>query len=241
MIKVLIFNTHIEQISSLCSFLENDTDLNITTTIDSESALDKYLKTKPDIFILDSFSENMSYTELLDRISVSATEKLKCNTLITLDKPEDKLHLVNTAKVYKIFNKPIDLDYLYGTINLMRSEQSFAELQIEEIYILLLQLNLSLTSNGTHYLVSAILQCYYYPDAFSSLDNIFSIVATQHNVSELTVRNAIRSALNKINLSEISQTKNPLLKLLYTQKNITPKFFLEIINTYFRIKKKSKR
>lgn len=199
MLKVLVSNANIEQNSKLCRFLANDKEIKLTSTNDSQVALCKYFETEPDIFILDSFSNNMSYIEVLDRISVSPSEKQKCNTLITLDNPEDKLLLLNTAKVYKIFHKPLDLDYLYSTINLMRSEKTVSELSIEEIYSLLLHLNFSLTAKGTHYFVSAILQCYYYPDAFSSLDNIFRIVGVQHNVEETTVRNAMRSALKRFN------------------------------------------
>lgn len=199
MLKVLVSNANVEQNSRLCMFLANDKEIKLTSTNNPQSTLCKYFEIEPDVFILDSFSTGMSYTEVIDRISVSPTEKQKCNTLITLDKPEDKLSLLNTAKVYKIFNKPLDLEYLYGTINLMRSEQSPSVLNVEEIYNLLLQLNFSLTAKGTHYFVSAILQCYYYPDAFSSLDNIFKIVGVQHNVDEVTIRNAMRSALKRFN------------------------------------------
>lgn len=202
------------------------------------STIHKYRNMQPDIFILDSFFENMCFTELIDKISVFPYEKQKCNTLLTLNKPEDQLLLFNTAKIYKIFRKPLDLENIYGTINLMKEEQSIPELPIEDVYALLIQLNCSLGANGTHYLVSAILHCYYHETFSFSLDDIINIVAFKHNTDYKTVKGAIRTAVTKVNSSDLSHIKSPLLKMLEVRKDITPKNFLEILTTYFRIKTK---
>lgn len=238
MLKVLVSNANMKQNSVICDFLAKDKDINLISTNDANSTIHKYFNIQPDVFILDSFYKDMSFTELIDKISVYPNEKQKCNTLLTLNKPEDHLQLFNTAKVYRIFRKPLDLENLYATITLMKEEQDIPELLIEDVYALLIQLNCSLSAKGTHYLVSAILHCYYY-DSFSfSLDDIITLVSMQHNTDANSVKGAIRTAVSKINSSDLSHIKNPMLKTLVIKKDITPKVFLEILTTYFRMKNK---
>ena len=66
---------------------------------------------------------------------------------------------------------------------------------------------------------------------------VFEIVAKQYSVPVETIKEAIRSALLPINHFGIGSTNDPILKLLDNKRNITPKFFIEVISTYFRMKK----
>lgn len=240
MLKVLISNADLEQNSRYCDFLANDKDFEIISTSSGNATLNKYLYVEPDIFVLDSDFKDLNYLDIINRLSTIVNERKKCNTLITTNNKEDLFYLQNIAKIYKAFSKPVVLETLIDTINLMKKEITVEELTIQEINALFLMIGLGLGSNGVHYLSSAIVQCYYQPSLLNSLDTILNLIAYQYNVKPESVRESMRSTLERLNKNTITFTNNPLLKLLDTERNITPKYFLDIITTYFQIKKKKK-
>ena len=122
----------------------------------------------------------------------------------------------------------------------MKCEFKVEDLTLYELDFLLLHLNFNLKSNGTRYIESAIIQCYYYPTLLCSLDGIFNIIAKQYNTTSETVRDGMRSALNPLNNSRIYEHPHPLTKLFDINRNITPKYFLETIVTYLLMKKNKK-
>ncbi|MCI8621228.1 MAG: hypothetical protein HFJ50_05810 [Clostridia bacterium] len=236
--KILVANENIKQNLSICNYLSIDKSLDISSITDTASICRAYFEINPNVFILDSSCNKISYTDILDKISDTPNEKQKRNTLITLDKLNDNLKLVNMSKVYQVFPKPLNLSEIYSTINLMKDKQNTKYLSQEEIYSLFLNLNLSLNSKGTHYLVCAVLQWYYNPISIRSLDNIFNFIASQYDVSKMSVRSAVRRTINSIPLSNLDHIKDPFLKKLTNSELLTPKTFLNIITKYFREKKK---
>lgn len=240
MVKILIADENIEQTKNFSQFLTNDKDFFVESANTGFSALNKYLEFKPNILILDSHFTDISYIEIIDRLCTIPLEKKKCNTILTINKPQDQLALKNTAKIYQIFNKPLDYNKLLETINLMKCEFKVEDLTLYELDFLLLHLNFNLKSNGTRYIESAIIQCYYYPTLLCSLDGIFNIIAKQYNTTSETVRDGMRSALNPLNNSRIYEHPHPLTKLFDINRNITPKYFLETIVTYLLMKKNKK-
>lgn len=237
MLKVLVANNDVKQNLSICNYLSIDKTLDVSSIKDTASVCRAYFEINPNVFILDSSCNKISYTDILDKISSAPNEKQKCNTLITLDKINDQLKLVNMSKVYQVFPKPLDLFEIYSTINLMKTEQNVKYLSQEEIYALFLNLDLSLNAKGTHYLVSAVLQWYYNPISMRSLDNIFHFIAKQYEVSEMSVRSAVRRTVNSIPLANLSHIKEPSLRKLANTELLTPKTFLDIVTNYFRERK----
>lgn len=172
MIKVLVANEDIKQNRDCLQFLANDKNLNVAGATNGTSALQKYLEIKPNVFILDSYFTDICYTDILDRICITLDEKRKCNTILTVNNNMEQLLLQDVEKVYKILKKPLNLCNLYNTINTMVKEAQIIELKEVEVASLLLKLNFHIGSEGSRYLISAIIYCYYFPNALYSLKRV---------------------------------------------------------------------
>ena len=70
MVKVLVSNANVEENSIICKFLTNENDFEIENTKDYITTINKYLKIEPDIFILDSQFDKMSYNDILSKIAL---------------------------------------------------------------------------------------------------------------------------------------------------------------------------
>ena len=80
---------------------------------------------------------------------------------------------------------------------------------------------------------------YYNSNMLNNLDKLFEIIAYTYNTTPASVRSCIRNALVPVNTSR-NTLNNPLLDLFDNTRNITPKYFIDIVCTYFRIKKHKK-
>lgn len=237
MVRLLVADENIEQIFHYYQFLTNDKELSIENAKDGLTALNKYLKLRPNILILDSNFSDIHYTEIIDRISSIPEEKKMSNTILTINTSEEQLRLKNASKIYKILQKPLKTNELLETINTLKCEFNIPDLTIHELDSLLLRLNFNIHSNGTRYMKSAIFQCYYYPNTLNSLDNIFNVVAFEHNISTEQVREGLRSSLTPLNNSMPFYSSTSLFELFDDKRNITPKYFLEVFVTYLHILK----
>lgn len=231
MIKVLVANENIEQNSLCCQLLAEDKDFELTTTYNGTTTLQTYLELKPDILILDSNFKDIK--NILNKLTMMPEERKSCNVIITTDDGTKQLCLKNVTKVYKI----LTLNELNDTIKLLKNEIKYNELTREEIDMLLLRLNINLSANGTDYLRTAILHCYYYPTALKSLNSIIELIAEIYSTTVDTVRDGMRSSLIPLNKY---QSSAPVFKLFDSTKTITPKYFLEVISTYLRYIKNKK-
>ena len=241
MLKILVANQDTEQRINCSQFLTNDKNFIVENTSTGLMTLNAYLETKPNILILDTNFDDIKYTDILDRISLIPIEKKKCNTILTLNNPKEILDLVNTSKIYKIFNKPLDFIKIKDTINELKAYYTIDELTLEELDFILLQLDFNLKSNGTRYIESAILQCYYSPILLGDFELVMKNISNQYNVSEKTVREAIRSSLTPFNNSREYNHLSPIIKLFEPDINITPKLFLRTIVTYLHYKKQRQK
>lgn len=169
MIKVLVANEDVKQNRKCCQFLAKDKNLSVIAAINGTSALQQYLEIKPNVFVLDSHFTDICYTDIIDRICIALNEKKKCNTIVTVNNVEEQLILKNTAKVYKILDKPLNLYKLSVAVSSIINESKIIELKEIEVISLLLSLNFHIASEGTRYLVSAIMYCYYFPNSLYSL------------------------------------------------------------------------
>lgn len=239
--KILIASSD-KNYNNFCStFLENEKNYEIEKTTTGLDTLNKYLEIKPDILILDTTLDYINYIDIINKLSTYCqNEKNKCNTILIINNLEEKLSLNNTAKIYQIFTKSHDSKHLLETIELMLSEFNIPTLTEKEINLLLTKLNFSLSSKGTKYIKSAITHCYYsqYSENKScSLKELFEIVANEYDTTIETIRDGIRSSLIPLNTYREFIDSHSILNLFNNYRNITPKYFIETVSTYFYMKK----
>jgi len=65
MIKVLVAEENVAEANKYCRYLSKCRDLKIKTVNSGDQALSTYLKTKPNIFILDSHFNDINSTEII--------------------------------------------------------------------------------------------------------------------------------------------------------------------------------
>lgn len=221
MVKVLVSNANIEENSMICKFLTNENDFEIENTKDYITTINKYLKIEPDIFILDSQFDKMSYNDILSKIALFPMEYDKCNTLLTLNSFNEANELDYTAKIYRIFRKPIKEQKLLETIHLMTKTSNISRLNVNELNTLLLNLNLNISKKCCHYMIDAITQCYYYPYLIYSLNEVFDIVALKHGVTSSTIKEGLRASLIRLN------------RYRYNNKNKLSTRFIKYYSDYY--------
>ena len=237
--KILIASSDTNYNDFYSTFLENEKNYEIEKATTGLDTLNKYIETKPDVLILDTTLDYINYIDIINKLSMYCqNEKNKCNTILIINNLEEKLSLNNTAKIYQIFTKSHDLKHLLETIELMLSELNTPILTEKEINLLLTKLNFSLSSKGTKYIKSAITHYYYSQyseNTFYSLKELFEIVAKEYDTTIEIIRDGIRSSLIPLNTYREFSNSHSILKLFNNYRNITPKYFIETVSTYFHL------
>lgn len=243
MIKILIADADATSVFRFSQFLTNDENFNIEKAYDGRTTIELYDKIKPNILILNSNIHDMNYIQIINHLSSLPDEKHKSNIILVLNKPEDYSLLRNVSKVYAIFESNFDENEMLETIQLMSSEFETPSLTLDELRVYLLQFNFSRHSICTDYMLFSIRQCYYYPETFTTLNNIFKIVAEKFNVKTQTVREGMRKSLEPLNLYQELDPTNRIFKLFVNRRTklITPCYFLEVIVPYLRNEKNKKQ
>lgn len=239
MLKILVANKNNEQNLQYYKFL-NENGYNVQSSFDGKSTLTSYKKLEPNILILDSNFTDIKFTEIIDKISLSPIERKKCNIILTIDQNQEKDTLKNVCKVNQILYKPINYTELLKHLELMKIELELKDISEDELNYYLLFLNFNINSKGCHYLKSAIFHYYYCPKRFNSLNDIYTVISSEYNISPKEVKDAIRNSLVPLNTYRNSIKKNSILKLFDETRVITPKYFLDTFVTYLRIKKNKK-
>lgn len=237
MSKILVANQNLQENLSYCQVLSSIAELKILSSNSGLETLNMYNEFEPNILILDSNFSDMPYLEIINKLSASVYERKKCNIIVTTRKQDESLLLSNVIKVWKIFIKPFNFEDLLKVIYELKPFYEFPPLTEIELNALLLNLNFNLGTEGTRYVKTAITECYNDSSLFHSLDNIYPIVATVHNKTIKQVRDGMRSALIPLNKYRTFSKSNSLLQLFDETRNITPKYFLEIIVTHLHCKK----
>ena len=238
MLKVLVASENIEQNSQYCNYLAKDKDLEVISTNDGITTLNKYFSLRPNILILDTFFSDLNYTDIIDKITNLDDESSKCNTILTVNKDIKNLDLRNVEKVYSILTEPENLRDLSQALSNMKNKCKYADITIDEINVYLSRLYFNLGSNATNYMRSAIFYCYYNRTAIKSLDSIYNFIAKEYSIDAKTVKAGIRSSLVPLNTYRSIKTHNKLLNIFdIYEDNITPKQFLKTFVTYLRYKK----
>lgn len=229
--KILVANSDNSQLENYCNRLKNNSRLNITSINNGIDALDAYIKLKPDVFVLDTKFNDITCSEIIDKISVTRKECKNCNIILTTYS-NNIYPISNFEKIYKVLYKNFNYTSLENTIREICINNKYLELNETDLKLMLTDLKLNINSNCTKYLIEAIFQCYYYPHLLNNLDNIIKLVSCQFNVSEKIIKYSFRNALRPINNYRNSIKGSSFISLFDESRNITPKYFLDIITTY---------
>lgn len=232
MLNILVADNHTKENNILCQKLSTNIEIKTKSTTTGVQTLNVYHSLSPQILILNSRLDDMSFNETIDRLSSTVSERNKCNILLTLDKEEDMNSLTNLSKIWKIFKNPLDYDELIETIDNMKSYFEIPTLKEDDLDSMLLDLNFHLGADGTKYMKTAIVECYYDKSMFHALDNIYSIVAKIKNKTEKEIRDGMRSSIIPLNKYGSFNTDDNVLKLLKLSKSVGVKFFLEVFVTH---------
>lgn len=234
MIKVLIGDQNIQKDINNFRFLNNDNEYQVVTSVSGMETITKCRENEPSIIILGSKFDDMKYTDVIDKISDLPSEFNKCNLILTLNNPKDKLCLSNTAIIYKVFDNPVNENTVKDTINNLKQKYEMPELTLNELRYNLLCLGINTYSNSSQYLTSAIFKCYYHPEYFITLDNIYEIIAEEYNVSKEQIKNGIRHLIDTFNKSYNLINKDLYDKIFINRENVSPKQFIQRFVNYLQ-------
>lgn len=230
---VLVADIDTKQSNDYSSYLMNaNNNLNVINVNNGIDVLTKYNTINPNVLIIDTKFNDIPTYQIIDRISSTRKESKICNIILLADSNENIYPISNTQKIYKILFKPFKYEELEQTVSDICMDTQTPELSELDLKLFLLELKFNLCSTSTRYLIEAIHQCYYYPNLIGNLDDIIKMVAYKFNVAEKNIKFAFRNALKPLNNYRFSMKNNTFIKLFDESRNITPKYFLEIIVTY---------
>lgn len=241
MVSVLIGNKNTIELDILCQELANDKDYRIENVDTGKDAVTMYLKTKPDILILDNSLSDMTIEDIVNRLSSNPLERKKCNTILTL--PQNyNIRMSKFEKINEVVYKPFKNDTLNHVIRELAIDFNTPDLEYGEIDWLLQSLNFNCLSSGYKYMKKAIIYCYYRPDTLEYLNNILKYLAYEFNTTESQVRDSMNACIRPFNSINEYNCTDELFRVLYNNGHkLTLKDFLERIVFYLiRIKKKGR-
>ena len=241
MIKILVASAEVKNNQNFCQFLANDKKFLIYNAFTANDVVNKYINVQPDILIIGSSLGELNCINIINRISVVLDISHKCYTfIVATDKESNNIirNINNFSKIYKILYKPFNITKTLIAINEVVPTLGMNDLTFDDIIPIFLLLNLSVSSKGSEYLMSSIINCYYVPFLTRNLETtVYKDIAQYYNTTEDKVRSNIANTLLTLNTEYIKDMKIPLLKLFNFKDNATPKHFIEILSTYFRHKK----
>lgn len=235
MVKVLIANMEIkEDIKSFHFLKERSNEFEIITSHTGAETIQKCKKIEPAIIILNSNFEDMPYTDVLDSLASLPNEANKCNLILTVKKPEDKMLLSNTSIIYKILNSPLNEEEVKESINLLKVKFELPNLTLKKLRSILLSLGINVYSIGAQYLISAIFKSYYHSESFITLDYLYTLISKEYNVSKEQVKNSIRHCIDTFNKGYSLTNKELYFKIFRSAKNISAKQFIQLLIDYLQ-------
>ena len=237
MTKILIGSDDITKEIKNFQFLKNKNEFEIITSNSGIETIEKCKDFNPTIIILYSNFSDIPYNQVINRIANLPSQFDKCNLILNVKRPKDKQLLSNTSIIYRIFDTPFNEKEYQETINVLRTKFEFHKLTLKELKTILLNLRINIYSTGAQYLISTIFKCYYKPEEFITLNNVFNLVAMEFNVSKDQVKNSIRHTIDSFNNTD---DKNNYLRLeIFKNNYVSTKLFIEDLVNYLHIKNKS--
>ena len=237
MIQVMIAEDNIEISSMYCKFLTKDKNINIISkTEDGEKTIEMYMALKPDVLILDLDMPKLNGLEVINQISKDSEEKNKCNIIVISGNYSLMHELYNTAKVYRIIPKPVDLDYVLHIIKDYEKENLLSSTITEkEVRSLLINFKLQPYTRNSNYLTDAIMSAYKKPFLLGNIQDLYREVGRKNSVNYTVIQWSIRNSINTIN----NKIPSELLKSIFnlnSKQIITPKHFFTMLIEYFEDK-----
>ena len=243
MTKVLIGGRNVQTDLNDFPFLQDNTEFQIITSNSGKDLLNKCRTLTPNIIILDSNIKDMAYTDLMDRISALPYENNKCNLILSVNKPEDKLLLKNTSVLYEILDQPVNITEARNAVDIIKSKYSIPLVTSDELEDIISRLGINLYSLGCQCLISAIFRVYYHPDDFSTLNNIYEKIKPQFDSFKLTagdIKNKVRHTIDTLNVSTTIEGQELYHSIFGDIKNPSAKIFVQKMSQYLKTIKSKK-
>lgn len=241
MVNVLVGNKNTTELDILCQNLANDKNYRVDNVTTGKDIVAMYLKTNPDILVLDNSLPDMTIEDIISRLSSNPLERKKCNTILTL--PLDyNIKMRRYGKINEVIYKPFIDNELSDVIKELAIDYNTPDLEVGEIDWLLQSLNFNCLSGGYKYIKDSITYCYYRPDELEYLNNILKYLAYQYNTTESQVRDSMNGCIRPFNSASEYDCPDDLYKVLYNHGHkLSLKDFLERIVFYLiRVKKKGR-
>lgn len=232
MLKVMIAEDNVGLCSSCFEYLTKDEEIKVVSCVHSgDEALKKYLEIKPDVLILDLNLPKMSGIEIINNLNSSLEERKKCNIIVFSASTDLLQKLFNTAKVFKVILKPVNLEYLLETVKEVNIEDK--KIDQKELKKLLTILNLKVYSKNTETLIETINIAFEKPYLLNNVKDIYMEVAKKHNTNYKSIKWSIRNSIDTLNRTISTQKFCTLFSLNYDLDSITPKSFISIVVQHF--------
>ena len=241
MVNVLIGSKNTVELDILYQKLANDKNYRVENVTTGKDTVNMYLKTNPDILILDNSITDMSIEEIVGRLSSNPLERKKCNTVLTL--PQDyNIKMNRYDKISQVVYKPFVEKQLSNVVKELAIDFYTPNLEIGEIDWLLQSLNFNYLSGGYRYMKKAIIYCYYRPEELEYLNNVLNYLAFEFNTTYSQVRDSLNACIRPFNRASEYNCPNELFKMLYNNGHkLSLKDFLERIVIYLIKTKKQGR
>lgn len=233
MIKVMIAENNKKLYKNYFEFLTNDEDIKIVScTIDGKRTIEKYLEVKPDVLLLDLDLPKKSGIEVINFLSRLSEERKKCNIIVISRKTKLLCNLYNIAQVYRIIPKSTNFQYILQTIKEIPLNST--EIDQKQLKKLLTSLRFNIYSKNVSYLITAIKIAYNKPYLLNRIKDLYSVVASQYNLSPTTIKWSIRNSVETLNRSTTIEEICSILSIKYKLYSVTPKNFITLIVEHFK-------
>ena len=232
MIKVMIAEDNVYISKNCFKFLTNDENIKVVScTLDGEETIKDYFDLKPDVLLLDLNMPKINGLDVINTIGKDTEERSKCNIIVVSGSSEYLYKLYNTAQVYRVIHKPVDLDYVLKTIKEIPLKNK--EIEQKKLKGLLAELRLSIFSTRVQQLITAINLAYEKPFLLNNIKDLYVEVAKIYNVSPKTIKWSIRTSIDTLNRSVSIDTLCSVFSLKFRPDTVTPKYFITLIVEYF--------
>lgn len=232
MIKVMIAEDNKRLCENCFEFLNTDEEIKVVScTLDGKKTLEKYLEIKPDVLLLDLDLPKINGIEIINFLSRFSEERNKCNIIVVSGNVQLLYTLCNTAQVYRVIHNPADLQYILQTIKEIQFRPT--EINQKDLKKLLTSLNFKVYSNNVAYLITAINVAYEKPYLLNNMKDLYSVVASHHNLSPITIKWSIRNSVGALNRSTTIEEICSIFALKNRIDSITPKQFITLVVEYF--------
>lgn len=241
MVNVLIGSKNTAELDILYQKLANDKNYRVENVSTGKDTVNMYLKTKPDILILDNSITDMSIEEIVGRLSSNPLERKKCNTVLTLSE-DYNIKMNRYDKISQVVYKPFVEKQLSNVVKELAIDFYTPNLEIGEIDWLLQSLNFNYLSGGYRYMKKAITYCYYRTEELEYLNNVLNYLAFEFNTTYSQVRDSLNACIRPFNRASEYNCPDELFKMLYNNGHkLSLKDFLERIVIYLIKTKKQGR